>query len=123
MCCHVAGSLLGLSVPLQTVDSPADATGVFAAALPVLPLTLPSGVDPGRPDAINAPAVTGSIERAVALVRSGEAAAIVTNPVHKGILYEAGFRPLFRDGSYLEIEVTHVNERLRWSRYVVLGGD
>jgi 4-hydroxythreonine-4-phosphate dehydrogenase len=36
--------------------------------------------------------VTGAIETAVTLVRSGEASAVVTNPIHKKVLYDAGFR-------------------------------
>lgn len=83
---------LGRSVPLRSISSPAEAPQVFAAALPVLPLRLPVPVAPGRPDPANAAAVLRSIERAVVLVRQGSAGAMVTNPIHKGTLYKAGFR-------------------------------
>ncbi|HXF59656.1 MAG TPA: 4-hydroxythreonine-4-phosphate dehydrogenase PdxA, partial [Candidatus Saccharimonadales bacterium] len=68
-----------------------EACGVFAEALPVLPQTLAAPAVPGRPSAATAPAVIGSIERAARLALAGEAAAIVTNPIQKKPLYDAGF--------------------------------
>ncbi len=47
---------------------------------------------PGAPDVADAPATIEAIERAVALVRTGAAAGVVTNPITKEILYAAGFR-------------------------------
>lgn len=47
---------------------------------------------PGTPDAKNAPAILKSIEDAVAAVQKGEASAVVTNPIHKKTLIEAGFK-------------------------------
>ena len=46
---------------------------------------------PGRPDKANATAVIASIERAAALCLSGAAGGMVTNPINKAALYEAGF--------------------------------
>lgn len=46
---------------------------------------------PGKPDSANAAAVIEAIEIAVAACRSGEAAAMVTAPIHKGVLAAAGF--------------------------------
>ena len=46
---------------------------------------------PGRPDASSAPAAIAAIETAVALVKAGRAAAVVTNPIAKSVLYDAGF--------------------------------
>ncbi len=43
------------------------------------------------PDPANAPAILESIERAVAYVRAGAASAVVTNPIAKKTLYDAGF--------------------------------
>jgi 4-hydroxythreonine-4-phosphate dehydrogenase len=45
----------------------------------------------GRPDRKNVAAVTGAIEFAVDAIRDGESAAIVTAPIHKAVLAEAGF--------------------------------
>lgn len=83
---------LGWAVPVATVDRVEAAADRFDSALPVLPVRLPVPVEPGRPDPANARAVLASIERAVALTLAGEAAAVVTNPIHKGVLYQAGFR-------------------------------
>src|SRR3546814_1431792 len=47
--------------------------------------------DLGRLDPAKAEAVLDSIRIAVALARRGEAAAVVTNPIHKQVLMEAGF--------------------------------
>jgi 4-hydroxythreonine-4-phosphate dehydrogenase len=46
---------------------------------------------PGKPDASSAPAAIASIRRAVADVLAGRAAAVVTNPVAKNVLYRSGF--------------------------------
>ena len=73
----------------QTV---AEAAASFADALPVLNRPLPHPTVPGRPDVRNAGAVIAAIEAAVTCVRHGEAAAVVTNPIHKKTLYDAGFR-------------------------------
>ena len=47
--------------------------------------------EPGRPSPNNAKSVTGAIERAVEACRRGEAAAMVTAPIHKSVLTAAGF--------------------------------
>jgi 4-hydroxythreonine-4-phosphate dehydrogenase len=82
---------LRLEVPIELVDRAEDATAIFADALPVLPIRLAAPATPGRPDPANAPAVVKSIERAASLCLSGETAAMVTNPINKAALYQAGF--------------------------------
>ncbi len=82
---------LSLPVVIEEIGSPAETAAAFARALPVLRQELPAGVQPGRLDARNAPAVIASIERAVAFAVDGQAAAIVTNPIQKKTLQEAGF--------------------------------
>ncbi|MDO8605400.1 MAG: 4-hydroxythreonine-4-phosphate dehydrogenase PdxA [Phaeospirillum sp.] len=82
---------LGLAVPVQEIASAAEAVEVFSQALPVLPHPLALAVEPGRPDPANAASVRSSIERAVALVQAGEAAAVVTNPIHKQVMHDGGF--------------------------------
>jgi 4-hydroxythreonine-4-phosphate dehydrogenase len=81
---------LGLDVPIKAVER-AGATKIFASALPVIPLGLSAGAQPGMPDASSAPAAIASIDRAVADVFDGKAAAVVTNPVSKSVLYQSGF--------------------------------
>ena len=81
---------LGLQVPVVAV-TPQEATAAFPSALPVVALGIHVSTGPGRPDEASAPAAIASIRRAVADVLAGSAAAIVTNPVAKNILYNSGF--------------------------------
>ncbi|MBK1841500.1 4-hydroxythreonine-4-phosphate dehydrogenase PdxA [Azospirillum sp. YIM B02556] len=83
---------LGLAVPVQAVSSPEEGATLFDRALPVLPVGLGVPAVAGKPDPANGAAVIASIDRAVALVQAGRAAAVVTNPIQKSSLYAAGFR-------------------------------
>lgn len=83
---------LAPDVPVRTIDVPEHATTVFGEALPVMPQFLATDVEPGVPDLSAAEAVVASIDKAVALARSGKVAGVVTNPINKKLLYEgAGF--------------------------------
>jgi 4-hydroxythreonine-4-phosphate dehydrogenase len=82
---------LSLDVPIAPVASPNEARAAFAAALPVLPVRLANAPQPGRPETANAKAVITSIERAASLALSGDTAGMVTNPINKAALYDAGF--------------------------------
>ena len=82
---------LGLDTPIAEVE-PAEAGAAFQRALPVVALAARAGARPGEPDPAFAAATIESIERAVGYVRSGEASALVTNPIAKRTLYEAGFK-------------------------------
>jgi 4-hydroxythreonine-4-phosphate dehydrogenase len=81
---------LELDVPLGEV-TPAQANATFERALPVVPLGLTITATPGKPDATSAPAAIESIRRAVTDVLLGQAAAVVTNPIAKNVLYRSGF--------------------------------
>jgi 4-hydroxythreonine-4-phosphate dehydrogenase len=81
---------LGLDVRISTVR-PEEAIQAFPDALPVVPQGLAVTALPGRPDGSSPPAAIASIRQAVADVVSGEAAAVVTNPISKSVLYRAGF--------------------------------
>ena len=81
---------LGLDAPVATV-TPSSAIQAFASALPVVGLDIAVTAEPGRPDGSSAPAAIASIRRAVGDVLAGKAAAIVTNPVAKNVLYKSGF--------------------------------
>ena len=81
---------LKLPVRVASVE-PQAAAAAFPNALPVVPLGMKLTAEPGRPDASSGPAAIASIERAVADVMAGRAAALVTNPVAKAVLYHAGF--------------------------------
>jgi 4-hydroxythreonine-4-phosphate dehydrogenase len=81
---------LGLEIPIAVVE-PAAATAAFRTALPVVDIGVAVTAQPGRPDASSAPAALAAINRAVADVRAGVAAAVITNPVAKAVLYRSGF--------------------------------
>ncbi len=85
-------ALLGLEIPIVRIASFDEAPAAFASALPVLDVPLAKPAVPGQPDAANGAAVIAAIERAVAATHAGEAAAVVTNPIAKSVLYAAGFR-------------------------------
>ena len=82
---------LGRDIAVAEIGSAEEARDAFATALPVLPIHLDQPLTLGRPDSRNSKAVISSIEQAVELARSGKASAIVTNPIQKSTLYEAGF--------------------------------
>ncbi len=82
---------LGLAVPVRAIGAVGEAAAIFPDALPVLPQRLPARAVPGRPSAATAAAVIAAIERAARLALAGEVAAIVTNPIQKKPLYDAGF--------------------------------
>lgn len=82
---------LGLKVPVETT-TPESAADVFARALPVVPLKARYENEPGAPSANNAAGIIESIERAVEHVNAGRADALVTCPIAKKPLYDAGFR-------------------------------
>ena len=82
---------LGLEVPVRSV-APDEAVRAFSDALPVVALAARVRGIAGKPDVADAAATVEAMTRAVALVHGGEAAAIVTNPIAKAVLYEAGFK-------------------------------
>ncbi|MBE7637011.1 4-hydroxythreonine-4-phosphate dehydrogenase PdxA [Sneathiella sp. P13V-1] len=74
---------IGLGVPIEVVEDLNDITPLFSNALPVL--------DPQK--GATAPAHTiAAIDKAVELCRSGAASAMVTAPIQKKRLYDAGFK-------------------------------
>jgi 4-hydroxythreonine-4-phosphate dehydrogenase len=83
---------LGWPVPVCAIAAPDQAIAAFPLGLPVLPVGGAVLARPGRPERQDAALVIGAIERAVADVRDGRAAALVTNPINKEALYRAGFR-------------------------------
>ncbi|MEM7489190.1 MAG: 4-hydroxythreonine-4-phosphate dehydrogenase PdxA [Pseudomonadota bacterium] len=73
----------GFGVPLRVVDRPAPGDG---AALHVLAHDVPGPARPGRPDPAQAAGVVSAIARAVEMAMAGDAAGIVTAPIHKKVL-------------------------------------
>ncbi|MFP6747141.1 MAG: 4-hydroxythreonine-4-phosphate dehydrogenase PdxA [Alphaproteobacteria bacterium] len=81
----------GRAPAVVEIAAPGEAVDCFEDALPVFPQALAERSEPGTLNVANAPAVVRAIETAVAHVRAGEAAAVVTNPIQKAALHEAGF--------------------------------
>jgi 4-hydroxythreonine-4-phosphate dehydrogenase len=81
---------LGLKIDFAEVG-PQDACEAFAEALPVVPIGCPVTAEPGRPDDNSAQAAIASIRQAVEDVQTERASAVVTNPIAKSVLYQAGF--------------------------------
>ena len=81
---------LGVDIVVAEVE-PRDAADTFARALPVVNIGEALTAKPGQPDASSAPVAIAAIRRAVADVAAGRAAAVVTNPIAKSVLYDAGF--------------------------------
>jgi 4-hydroxythreonine-4-phosphate dehydrogenase len=75
----------------EVIPDTGHALTTFAHALPVFPI---EGIaaTPGKPDPATAPAIIESIRLAVEHTRAGKAAAVVTNPIAKSLLYRAGFQ-------------------------------
>ena len=81
----------GDDLPIEILHD-ANACGeAFSRALPLLRLELAARSSPGRPDRINAAGVIDSIARAVSLALEGRVGGVVTNPISKAVLQEAGF--------------------------------
>jgi len=86
-------SLSGLAPgALRRVATPAEAAALFPGALPVLDLPIGAPVIAGRPTLKAAPAIIRWIEQATDLALSGAVAGVVTAPIAKAPLYEAGFK-------------------------------
>ena len=79
-------------IALEPIETPEEASDIFNSALPVLVHPLARQPVPGSPQQENAKSVIGAIDLAVDHVRTGAAEAIVTNPIHKKVLVDAGFR-------------------------------
>ena len=71
---------------------PAQAAQHFARALPIVPLRARHLDCPGQPNPANAAGTIEAIDRAVADCLAGRAEAVVTCPIAKKPLYDAGFR-------------------------------
>lgn len=81
---------LGIDVTLQETDTE-GVSAVFSDSLPVYPISSGAIVQAGKPHAATAAGTIAAIDKAVSLTLQGQTAAVVTNPIAKSVLYEAGF--------------------------------
>jgi 4-hydroxythreonine-4-phosphate dehydrogenase len=82
---------IGVPVAIERIANLGEVGEAFATRLPVMPLPLAVPVEAGKPDTRNAPAVIAAIVAATGAVLDGAAAAVVTNPIAKSVLQQAGF--------------------------------
>ncbi|XHB98818.1 4-hydroxythreonine-4-phosphate dehydrogenase PdxA [Nitratireductor sp. ac15] len=82
---------LGLDVPISETE-PEHATAGFAQRLPISPLDNRLADKPGHAETVNAAGVIEAISRAVDDTMQMRSAAVVTAPIAKKPLYDAGFR-------------------------------
>lgn len=85
----------GLEIPISIAYSQSailDGGGDSFDSLPTYPITLKGRTVPGIPDKRNAGPIIKSIETAVRAAENGQASAIVTCPIHKKTLIDAGFK-------------------------------
>ncbi len=83
---------LQIDLPIAEIDRAPQAAKLFRQALPIVPIALKATPKAGHPNKDNALAVIDSIKQSVRAIANGEAAAIVTNPIAKNVLYDAGFQ-------------------------------
>ncbi|WP_284776679.1 4-hydroxythreonine-4-phosphate dehydrogenase PdxA [Agrobacterium sp. lyk4-40-TYG-31] len=83
-------NLLGVDIEVKVCE-PEEAISVFPNALPVLALPVGFEVLAGQPHVGAAHATIKAIETAVTLTIEKRVSAVVTNPIAKSVLYEAGF--------------------------------
>ena len=81
---------IGLTISVIETDS-REAAAVFNRGLPVVATGWRVVGKPGMPVVEDAAGTIAAIDAAVAAVRDGLAAAVVTNPIAKHVLYAAGF--------------------------------
>jgi 4-hydroxythreonine-4-phosphate dehydrogenase len=83
---------LGASVKLPECATPAQVGPHLIGSLQLLGVAARAPVAPGRLDAANAPYVLDVLRRGVDLCQRGEAHALVTAPVQKSVISQAGFK-------------------------------
>jgi 4-hydroxythreonine-4-phosphate dehydrogenase len=81
---------LGLPLELEALDADGEPQPHRAGALKLIEVPLAAAAVPGRLDPRNAPAVVAMLDAAAEACRGGVCQAIVTAPVHKGAINDAG---------------------------------
>ncbi len=83
-------NILGLSIRLQTMDPEAPPTQHQAGILKIAPVTLATPAVPGKLDPANAPYILETLQQAVDGCLAGAYQAMVTAPVQKSVINDAG---------------------------------
>lgn len=99
---------LDLEVRRRDDGGPASTAGIEVAEL-----STPMRAEPGTPRPDDAAGVIEAIQRAVDMAITGESSAIVTAPIHKKALYDAGFGHPGHTEFLAELARRHVGAPLR----------
>lgn len=88
----LAGRAAVLGLPLQCQCITAHAPRLIAppGVLRVIPVPLPSAVSPGIPQPANSPTLLAALDQALAMCQAGLGDALVTGPLHKAVINQAG---------------------------------
>jgi 4-hydroxythreonine-4-phosphate dehydrogenase len=81
---------LGIGTRIVECDA-MGASDAFQSALPIMPVGPAIADHPGEPDSSDGKSVIGAIEAGARAVQAGECRALITAPLHKAVLYAAGF--------------------------------
>jgi 4-hydroxythreonine-4-phosphate dehydrogenase len=119
----LASASAGGASILKKVIAPGEAVSAFAHALPVLDLPLRAPVVAGQPSATAAPAIIKWIETAVGLALSGAVAGVVTAPIAKAPLYDAGFKFPGHTEFLGELTASETYEGARGPVMMLIAGD
>ncbi len=83
-------ALLGLPLQCQCITAHAPRLIAPPGVLRVIPVPLPSAVAPGIPQPANSPTLLAVLDQALAMCRDGLGDALVTGPLHKAVINQAG---------------------------------
>jgi 4-hydroxythreonine-4-phosphate dehydrogenase len=111
-------------IPVARINSPDQAANVFSKSLPVLPVEIADfdALTLGQPSPIGANATIESIQHAVELCLTGAAGGMVTNPISKAVLYQAGFSHPGHTEFIAELCSAHSNHPIKPVMMLVGGG-
>ena len=82
---------MAFNIEVKEISSPSDTINCFDKFLPVFPLKNSVTSKLGSPESKNSKAVIESIKTASKFAMTDEVLGVVTNPIQKSVLYEAGF--------------------------------
>lgn len=101
-----AARRLQLPLTLLEADERSARLPSPAGVLTVWPVALAAAAEPGVLDGRNAAYVLHTLRRATAACLTGQADALVTGPIHKGIVNDAGVHPHFTGHTEFLAELT-----------------
>ena len=84
---------LGLPLQLRHLHANQPPRPLAAGELAVAPIALAATVQPGKLELANAAYVLATLDAAIGACQAGNCAALVTGPVHKGVINDAGLTP------------------------------